>query len=365
MNIAAFSNRRVLLLVAIGIGIAALAAAAVRLNDRNPQPKAAAGPVMVEVAKATSTEIQDVVSAVGTLRAAESVVMKSEIAGRIAGISFVDGSRVAKGDALLVFDAAVQRAQVDQARAERDLAMAKLNRTRELFEKKFLSAAALDDATASERIAQAKLDLAQANLDKMTIRAPFAGIIGIRQVSPGDYVKEGTDLINLEDMSSMKADFRVPEQVSGKLKAGQVVRLESDAFPGAVFPAEVTAIDATVDAAGRSLLIRAQLKDASQRLKPGMFVRVRLVVATRPSAVVIPEEAIVTLQGKLLVFKIVDGNAVSTPITTGLRTQVKGKAVAEVREGLAEGDVVVTAGQIKIRGNNVPVKVSESPRADL
>jgi membrane fusion protein (multidrug efflux system) len=365
MKPSTFSSRSVVLLAVVAVGIALLAVWAVRLNDRSPQPRPAAGPVLVETVKATTTDLQDVVTAVGTLRAAESVVIKSEISGRISNVSFIDGARVNKGDALIAFDAAVQQAQLDQAKAEHDLTMAKLNRTRELFEKKFLSAAALDDALASERIALARLALARANLEKMSIRAPFSGIIGIRQVSPGDVVKEGTELINLEDVSAMKADFRVPEQVSGKLKAGQTVQLESDAFTGASFPAQVTAVDATVDAAGRSLLIRAQLKDVSSRLKPGMFVRVRLVVDTRQAAVVIPEEAIVTLQGRLLVFKIVDGNAVSTPITTGLRTLVKGRAMVEVRQGIAAGDQVVTAGQIKIRGNNVPVKVSESARADL
>ena len=167
-----------------------------------------------------------------------------------------------------------------------------------------MSAAALDDAKASEQIAQARLALAQATLDKMTLRAPFAGVIGIRQMSVGDYIKEGADLVNIEDIRSMKADFRVPEQLSGRLRVDQTVQLESDAFPGVVFPARVAAIDAAVDAAGRSLLMRAELRDVSKRLKPGMFVRVRLVLETRTNAVIIPEEALVTSQGKVSVFKV-------------------------------------------------------------
>ena len=359
------SARRWVVPAIVIAGLVAASLAGIRMNTQSqaPAPKAAGGPVVVEAEPVRVTEILDAVTAVGTLRSAESVVLKSEIPGRIARITFADGSQVAKGDALIVFEASVQQALVNQARAERDLSAAKLKRTEELFQKKFLSAAALDDAKATEEIAAAKLALAQANLDKMTIRAPFAGQIGIRQVSVGDYLKEGVDLVNLEDLSSMKADFRVPEQISGRLAVGQTVQLQSDAFAGAGFPAKVVAIDPAVDAAGRSLLLRAELRDVSRRLKPGMFVRVRLVLESRSNAIVIPEEALVTAQNRLTVFKVVEGKAVVTPVVTGLRSQLDQRAVVEVVKGLAADDVVVTAGQIKIRGNNVPVKVAEPTAA--
>jgi membrane fusion protein (multidrug efflux system) len=350
----------------IGLVVVALATASyfgIQMNANNPAPKAAGGVVVVEATEVQPADIQDAITAIGTLRSAESVVMKSEISGRIAVISFSDGSRVAKGDTLITFDASIQEAQVNQAKAERDLAAAKLKRTQDLFDKKFLSAAALDDARASEQIAQAKLALAQATLGKMSLRAPFSGVIGIRQVSVGDYIKEGADLVNIEDTSSMKVDFRVPEQASGRLRVGQVVGLQSDAFAGQSFPAKVTAVDSAVDPLGRSLLMRAELRDVSQRLKPGMFMRVTLVLETRKNALTIPEESVVTQQGRLLVFKVVDGKAVSTPVVTGLRVTNKDKAVVEVVKGLAAGDVVVTAGQIKIRGNNLPVKIAPAPSA--
>lgn len=359
------SARRWAVLAIVIAGLIAASLAGIKMNSQSqaPAPKAAGGPVVIEAEPVRVAELLDAVTAVGTLRSAESVVLKSEIPGRISRIMFADGSQVAKGDALIVFDASVQQALVNQARAERDLAAAKLKRTEELFQKKFLSAAALDDAKATEEIAAAKLALAQANLDKMTIRAPFAGQIGIRQVSVGDYLKEGVELVNLEDLSSMKADFRVPEQISGRLAVGQTVQLQSDAFAGANFPAKVVAIDPAVDASGRSLLLRAELRDVSRRLKPGMFVRVRLVLESRPNAIVIPEEALVTAQNRLTVFKVVEGKAVATPVVTGLRSQLDQRAVVEVIKGLASDDVVVTAGQIKIRGNNIPVKIAEPPAA--
>ena len=349
--------RKWIIPVIVIAGLAIASVVGIRLNSQGSAPKSAGGPVVVEAEQVRITEIQDIVSAVGSLRSAESVVLKSEIPGRIAKILFSDGAQVAKDDPLIVFDASVQQALLHQARAERDLAAAKLKRTEELFEKKFLSAAALDDARASE------LALAQANLDNLTLRAPFSGQIGLRQVSIGDYIKEGVELVNIEDLSAMKADFRVPEQISGRLSAGQTVQLQSDAFPGVRFPARVMAIDAAVDASGRSLLIRAELKDASRRLKPGMFVRVQLVLESRANAVVIPEESMVTAQNRLTVFRVIDGKAVATPVVSGIRTQLEQRAVVEVVKGLSAGDIVITAGQIKIRGNNIPVKVAESAPA--
>ncbi len=347
--------------VAAGLGLAAYLGFVA--NQRNLAPKSAAGPLTVEAQPVRQTKLEDVLTAVGTLRAAESVILKSELAGRISEILFADGAAVKAGSPLVLFDSAIQQAQLNQARAERDLADAKLRRTQELFDKKFLSAAALDDAKASEQIAQARLALAQANLDKMSLKAPFDGVIGIRQISVGDYVKEGEALVNLEDTRSMKADFRVPERILGRLAVGQQVMLQTDAYPGQAFPARVAAIDVSVDASGRSLLIRAELKDASKRLKPGMFVRVGLLLALRESALVVPEEALVTAQGKLSVFRVVEGKASRVPVKAGLRSQLDGRAVVEITEGLSLGDQVITAGQIKIRGNDVPVRiVSDQPK---
>ncbi len=358
MNLSSLRSRRVVVLALVVIGLVIASLAGLRLNQQNPAPRPAGGPPMVEAMAVKQVDLQDAVTAVGTLKGADSLVLKSELAGRVAQIAFADGAQVKKGDLLVEFDAAIQRAQYNQAKAERDLAVARLKRTQDLFDKKFLSAASLDDVKASAEIAEAKLALAKATLDKMSVRAPFDGVIGLRQMSVGDYIREGTDLVNLEDVSRLRADFRIPEQFSSRLRPQQTVRLSSDAFPGKSFPARVTAVDSAVDVSGRSLLVRAELTDESRRLKPGMFVRVSLVLETRPKAIVVPEEALVTAQGRTTIFKVVDGKAVSSPVQTGLRTMVDGKPVVEVVKGLAEGETVVTAGQIKIRGNNIPVRIA-------
>lgn len=349
-------NRRLVLFAIVALGLLIGGYGAYWFNARSMTAKPAMGPIVVETATVKAELLEETITAVGGLRATQAVVLKSELAARIAKIHFLDGSSVSKDQELISFESAIQQAQVNQARAERDLAAAKLKRTQELFDKKFLSAAALDDARANHEIAQARLALAQASLDKLSLRAPFDGVIGIRQVSVGDYIKEGTELVNLEDMSAMKVDFRVPEQALSRVAVGQQVMLETDVFPSQKFPAKVVALDSTIDAAGRSLLIRAELRDATRRLKPGMFMRVKLILATKPKALVIPEEALVTAQGSLFVFKIVDGKASRVTLKTGLRVTRGGETVVEVLEGLAEGDTVVRAGQIKIRGDNVPVK---------
>lgn len=351
------SRNKLLIYLLVGAGLAGLSFWAVQFTDRNPVPKAASGPISVEAAQATQVQLQDVASAVGTLRANQSVVLKAELAGKISKIHFKDGARVTKGEVLFEFDSAIQQAQLQQARAERDLAQAKLQRTQELFDKKFLSAAALDDAKAGASIAQARLELAQATLDKMLVRAPFAGAIGIRQVDVGDVVREGAELVNLEDLSAMKVDFRLPERLLGRVQPGQVVNLRTDAFIQDEFPARVLALDSAVETSGRSLLVRAALTDVSRRLKPGMFMRVDLVLELKPNALVVPEESIVTQRGEAIVYRVIENKAVRTPVQTGLRTLHQGKAVVEVVSGLAIEDLVITAGQLKIRADKTPVRV--------
>jgi membrane fusion protein, multidrug efflux system len=371
------SKRRITIILIVILGLVVGGFLAFYLNQPNfftsPQPAGSApagpgtrgpggpggpgGPVAVEVSKVEQINLEDSLTAVGSLLAAESVLVKSEIAGRIAVIGFTDGQQVKRGQSLIEFDSAIQSAQLSQARAERDLADARLRRAQELFDQKFLSAAARDDAKAAQQIAVARLELAQANLDKTKLIAPFDGVIGIRQVSVGDYIKEGVELVSLEDTRSMKVDFRVPEQISSRLRVGQTLKLQVDALPGKTFTGRVSALDSAIDVAGRSLLIRAVLTNSGQQLRPGMFARVQLLLSARPAALVVPEEAIVTDQSGQFVLKVVEDKAVRQPVKTGLRTTHSQRAVVEITQGLTAEDTVIIAGQIKIRANNTPVKI--------
>jgi membrane fusion protein (multidrug efflux system) len=317
----------------------------------SPPPAAAAGPgkpggfpVAVEVVKVAATDFLDEVSAVGTLKSNESVVLRPETAGRIGMIGFKDGAIVGKGTLLVTLDAAVQEAELLQAKANLGLAETNFKRNQELVAKKFLSQQALDTSVANLNVQQATVQLAEAKAAKTRVKAPFGGMVGLRNVSVGDYVKEGQDLINIEDISTLRVDFKLPENYLGRLGKGQTVELTSDALPGQTFKALLDAVDPMVDQNGRSISARARMDNASAKLRPGMFVRVRLVLGQRKDVLMLPEQAIVP-GAQPAIFKIVEAKAQRVPIKLGVRRA----AQVEVINGLQVGDVVVTAGQLKLR----------------
>ncbi|NDB12676.1 MAG: efflux RND transporter periplasmic adaptor subunit, partial [Betaproteobacteria bacterium] len=250
------------------------------------------GPAAIELQAAVAKDLSDVASAVGTLRANETVMLRSEVAGRIASLYFKDGELVAKGQSLLGLDASVQEAELAQAKAELALGQTSFERSKDLAQRQFVSESALDQAAANLRVLEAKFQLSKARLDRTSIRAPFAGQLGLRNVSLGDYVKEGTDLVLLEDIASLKVDLRLPERFLGRLKKGQAIQVLIDAFPGKVFRAQVDAIDVQVDANGRFVLVRGSMANPGGSLRSGMFARASLVLAERKAAVMVPEEAI-------------------------------------------------------------------------
>ncbi len=305
----------------------------------------------VETVKVAAAAFQDEVAAVGSLKSNESVILRPEIAGRIAAIHFRDGAPVDKGMVLVTLDASTQAAELRQAEANLALARANHKRTEELFEKKFVSERALDEAAANLKVLEAAVALAQAKYRKTQLRAPFAGIVGIRNVSVGDYVKEGQDLINLEDVGTVKVDFRLPEAAFIRLRRGQAVEVATDAVPGASFTGTVDAIDPLLDAAGRAVSVRARLANPKGELRPGMFVRVRLVFGGERRGLAVPEEALVPAGRDNFVFKVVEGKAQRAKVAVGQRRG----ATVEISEGLREGDEVVTAGQLKLR-DGMPVR---------
>jgi membrane fusion protein (multidrug efflux system) len=312
---------------------------------QGPGGAAPARPIRIESARVLASELALDASAVGSLRSHESVVLRPEIAGRIATIDFRDGVAVSKGQLLLTLDGAMQAAELDQARANLGLAQANFQRTEELFAKKFISQQALDNARAALKVQQATIALAQARFEKTRIRAPFSGIVGIREVSVGDYVKEGQDLVNIEDIGLLKIDFRLPESYLAQLRPGQQLEVSSDALPGQGFTAVLDAINPLVDAGGRAIALSANLRNGEARLRPGMFVRVRLIFEQRNKALLIPEQALIPDSQAPYVYRVVDGRAKRTPVVTGLRRD----AQVEIVEGLKAGDEVVTAGQMKLR----------------
>lgn len=334
-------------------------ALATEQSKRNPPSAAAAAPertVPVEAAEVVVTSLATEIRVIGSLRSNESVVIRPEVDGRVAEILFEEGQRVDAGTPLLKLDAAIAAAELDQAEAALALSQANHKRAVELFERKAASAANRDQTLAALRADQANLELARARLDKLTLTAPFDGTLGLRKVSVGDYVTAGQDIVNLEDIEPLKVDFRIPERYLGSLAHGQAITVVADSYPGRSFAGEVFAIDPLVDESGRAVLLRARLPNEEGLLRPGLFVSVALLVGERADAVMIPEQALVPRGNTQFVYKIADGRAVATPVRTGARQN----AMVEILEGLSPGDMVVTAGQIKLR-EGAPVAVQPPP----
>ncbi|EYC51856.1 RND transporter [Hylemonella gracilis str. Niagara R] len=324
----------------------------------------------VEAAAVVLARVQDDAQAVGTLRSRQSVVLRPEVAGRIAEIAFRDGARVKRGQLLARLDDELPRAELSQAEAQLSIARANLRRNEELVAQSFVARSVLDESRANLQVAEAQAALARARLARMRIMAPFDGIVGMTKVDLGEYVRDGADIVNLEDIEALYVDFRLPERLQSKVRPGQSAQVYVDALPGQAIEAKVQAIDPLVDADGRSLAVRACIDNRRQLLRPGMFARVTTVFGARDNALVVPEEAIVPQGSKQYVYRLEaagpgaasggqDGDpalrvARRLEVTTGLRQPGR----VEVVQGLAAGDVVVTAGHQRIRNDGAQVRVS-------
>ncbi len=327
------------------------------------------GPASVEVATVKTVSLQDDAQAVGTLKSRRSVVLRPEVSGRIAQIGFQEGARIRKGQLLVQLDDVLQKAETSQAQAQLSIAKANLKRNEELVAQGFVSQRVLDESRASLQVADAQVALAQARLSRMRIAAPFDGTVGLRNINLGDYVKDGADLVNLEDTSQLTVDFRLPERYQPRVAAGQAVNVELDALPGKKLLAKVVAVDPLLDANGRSIAVRAALPPSSPsaELRPGMFARVTTVFSINDAALVVPEEAIVPQGGKqfvVLVDKKGEGEEAKmesrrVEVQLGVR---RGPQV-QILSGVGEGDTVVIAGQQRLQKDGTPVKVVDLNRA--
>ena len=324
-------------------------------------------PVSVEVARVRTTVIRDEVQAVGSLRSRRSVVLRPEVSGRVTQLHFSDGARVRKGQVLVQFDDQLPRAQVQQAQAELSIARANHQRNRDLVAQGFVSQRSLDESAANLQVAQAKLALAEATAARLKLVAPFDGMAGLRNVHVGDYLKDGADIVNIEDIDSVFVDFRLPERYQGQIRVGQVAQVQLDALPGETYEAQVRAIDPQIDANGRSVSVRASIDNRRLQLRPGMFARVTARFDTRADALVVPEEAIVPQGSSPYVFTVVPGTAAGSLVVqrVPVRLGQRQGGMVEVQDGLSLGDTVVTAGQQRVQRDGAPVRVVELPQAPV
>ena len=310
-----------------------------------PGKGAGGGGSPVELGKPEKLSWPKSVTALGSLRSDESVIVRAEQSGRITALNFKEGQPVKIGQTLVQLDDSVARAELEQARANQKLGKAKFDRAVELKERNFISGQAKDEAENVMRVADAAVSLAEAKLTKFTIKAPFSGTAGLRTASLGDYVKDGQDIVNLEKTDLIKVDFKVPELFQSKIAVGQSLSVALDALPGQTFTGKVYALNPQLDTAGRAVVLRAQMDNSRRLLKPGMFARVRLTLAETGDAVVVPEQA-VAMQGEdQVMFKVIDGRAMRTKVEVGQRRDGK----VEIIEGIGASDTIVVAGWQRLR----------------
>ncbi|CAH1678056.1 Membrane fusion protein (Multidrug efflux system) [Hyphomicrobiales bacterium] len=327
-----------------------------RARDQSAAPvrqQAAAMPV--EAVRPRRGEATSDILAVGGLQSDESVIVSSEIAGRVAEILFKEGQQVNAGAALVKLDGSLTQAELDDAQARLDLAESNYKRTNVLAKGGNATQRANDEAFAGLATARATLSLIQARFDKLSIQAPFPGVLGIRKVSVGAYLSPGAAIVNLEKIDALKVDFKVPEIYLSRVSVGQTIELTVDALPGRIFTGTIYAIDPMVDVNGRALTIRARLPNPDLTLRPGLFARITVKGQSVQSVSLVPEEAVVPRGKDSLIYQIVDGKAVETKVRLGSRKAGE----VEVLEGLIADAPVVTSGQSRLR-DGVRVEVVAS-----
>lgn len=302
-------------------------------------------PTTVETVKITARALPSQIETVGTLRADESAVIRPEVAGKIEKIHFTEGQRISAGALLFSLDASLTQADLNEANANLENSRRANARAKELADKQLVARADLDKTKATFSVDQARAASARTLLQKAQIRAPFDGVLGLREVSAGDYVNVGQALINLVRLDPMEVDFSVPEVQLGKMAVGQVVSLSVDAYPSEAFSGEIVAIAPTVDAAGHSVSLRARIPNRDLKLRPGLFAQVKIVFGTNPNALMVPEQAIWPSGEQKMVYRVNDGVAKLVPVSLG--TRIPG--FVEVLEGLKAGDEIVTSGQQKLK----------------
>lgn len=309
-------------------------------------------PVLVETAKVRLGTVTETVEVVGTTRARNAIDVVATTAGQITRLNFEAGQQLKANDLLVEIDAASEQAAVLEAESGLDNLRRQLDRARTLLNRKLSSSAEVDDLAAQVRVAEARLAAARSRLDKRFIQAPFDGVVGLRNVSVGDYVDSDTVLTTLDDLSTVELNFEVPEKYFGSIARGQKVSAISVAFPDRSFVGTVRDIDTRINAATRSFRVRAELPNPDALLPEGLFMTASLILIEHPNALLIPEEAVIAEGEERYVFVVRDDTAQRLEVQTGIRSG----AEVEVTSGLSAAEDVVTRGHQKLR-DKAPVRL--------
>ena len=313
-------------------------------------------PALVEVVTARSDTVVEAILATGTIEAVQSIELRPEVQGRLQSILVREGIEVAEGTPLFKVDDAELTALVAQLTAERDRAAQALQRTKELLAQNASSEADLEEAEANFRSREAQLDLQRVRLERTVVRAPFGGVVGERFVSLGDYVTSATPLTTLQTVDPQRAAFEVPERYAERLARGQEVQFTVAAVDRE-FKGTVDFVDPVVQIPARTILVKARVRNRDRLLKAGMFVDVRLSTEVRADAVIIPEDAVLPLEGGDFVWVVADGVVTRRAVELGVRTP----GFVEIRSGVIVGEPVVVGGLQRLF-EGAPVMATEVER---
>ena len=315
-------------------------------------------PTAVVTARVAPIEWRDTIEALGTARANESVTLTAKVSETVRKVGFDSGDIVRAGDVIVDLSSGAQLAGLEEARASFQEAERQLARGQELAPTKIISESQLDTLRSTRDAAKARMDVVRAQLSDRVITAPFDGILGFRQVSPGTLVTPGTPIATLDDISVIKLDFTVPERYLAVLARGQDVAAKSETYPDREFAGRIASVDSRVDPVTRSVTVRAEIPNADRLLRPGMLMSLDVFLAPR-QAVVVPEIAVLQVGADAFVYRVkADQTVERAKVELGSRRQGE----VEVRAGLADGDRVVTEGTVKLREGASVVEADAGPR---
>jgi membrane fusion protein (multidrug efflux system) len=318
-------------------------------------------PSVVTVAVAPH-RFTDGVRAIGTAQARESIVLTPKVSDTIRRLRFDSGDRVSRGQVLIEMGNVEQLADLEEARAESLVAQEELRRYQELFDRGFASQARLDAVRASAEAARARVGAGESRIADRTIVAPFAGVVGLRTASPGQFVSPGDEIGTLDDVSEIKLDFDVPETRISSLTVGVEIVANAAAYPDRTFTGHIANVDSRVDPTTRTVRVRAMLPNVDEALRPGMLMTVE-VRANPRDALAIPEIAILDGADGTSVFRVARDGEILRAERVRVRIGQRSNGMAEILEGLAAGDQVITEGVQSARPDQ-PVSVVGPEQAD-
>ncbi len=349
----------IFLIVGILVGVKGLQIAAlIEAGESMPEPEETVAAHTVEV-----RSIEQTLTALGTVSPVFGVDIAADAPGVVRQIAFRSGQTVREGDLLVQLDVAVEKAELASAEASVRLAELNLERSRDLYGKEAVPRAELDAAEANQLQARARVEAMQATIDRKTIRAPFDGKLGVRQVQLGQFLNSGAAVVSLQAMESVYVDFTLPQQRLSLLNTGMLIRVRSDASPEKVFEGELTTIEPAVDGRTRSVRLQASFENPDLLLRPGMFVQVEVVLPQEENVKLIPATSVLAAPYGDSVFVVQEREDGAQIVRQ--RFVRRGRSVGDyvvIEEGVEEGDLVVSDGAFKLR-NDLKVRIDNAKAA--